>query len=137
VIDCPAWFTERDLEEIARAERRHAAPAKVVEGKGSHFLANAYASDADALEAVLAVLQVVANILPNYRGHPQFHAAVRSLRDQRIVDVDPFRPKDTWTTFDAFETAVIDALAASPWWLSVSSSANAGYPTKPGDIPHD
>jgi hypothetical protein len=116
VIDCPYWFTPLDCERIERARRAHGAPDKIVKGRDIVNLANGYASDADARVAALAILRVVADVLTGYRDHPQLPAAARSLRDQLIVHLDPFRPKDEWATLEAFATAIEQALAEQPWW---------------------
>jgi hypothetical protein len=116
VIDCPYWFTALDIERIERARREHGAPHKIVKGRDTVISANLYASDADARVAALAILRVVADVLTSYRDHPQLLAAARSLRDQLVVHLDSFRPKDEWPTLEAFATAVEQALAEQPWW---------------------
>lgn len=116
MLDCPYWFTALDCELIERARRAHGPPDKVVTGRDIVIFANGYASDADARAAVLAILQVVADALTRYRDHHQLPAAKRSLRDQLILDLDQFRPKDLWPTLEAFAAAVEEALAEQPWW---------------------
>jgi hypothetical protein len=116
VIDCPYWFTALDIERIERARMAHGAPHKIVKGRDIVTSANLYASDADARVAALAILRVVADVLTSYRDHPQLLAAARSLRDQLVVHLDSFRPKDEWPTLEAFATSVEQALAEQPWW---------------------
>lgn len=126
----PDWFTELDKERIMDAIARHAPDyLPPHDGGAIVFFQFYYSSDAAAQAAVLAVLQVVAEVLTRHPDHAaEWPAVARRLRDARLVDVDRVRQKTTsrWPTREAFVAAIEQSLAQQPWW----SSAPAGAPTQ-------
>ena len=65
---------------------------------------------------MLAVLQVVADVLTPYHQHRAWADAARHLRDAVIVDIDRYRPNDTWPTLELFAGAIEQALADQTSW---------------------
>ena len=118
VLEYPAWFTALDRTRIEQARTEHGPPLHPDTGdrRFAVIFDVRYPSDADARAALLAELQVVADVLSPYHQHREWADAARCLRDALIVDVDRYRPKDIWPTLKEFVTAIEQVLAEEHWW---------------------
>jgi hypothetical protein len=85
-VDYPKWVTPLERARIDRALDEAAARRVVVS-----LSTVAYVSDADALAAVLTVLEVVKAVLLPHRTRPDWSDARRHLRDAVIMQIDSGR----------------------------------------------
>jgi hypothetical protein len=129
----PPWWTALDRERVQHAIAVQAPnDLHVDEGARVRVFRIQYPSDAAAVTAVLAVLEVVAAVLTRYRTRQPAEAlaaAAAQLSDGAIVDAHRVRPMHQWPTLDAFVAAVHEALAAQPWWSWSEGAATRATPS--------
>ena len=142
-LSYPAWFSALDrrrIDDALSAATASAtlpatpatAPAHAVTGPLHGRL---FASEADAIEAVLHVFTVVVGVLSTTRdGGPDEHTRRRmadQLFDELVVWIADLTP--SVTTCDAFADRVRDTRETCPWWTAYAplSPARAAAPAEP------
>src|SRR5262245_16429666 len=113
-LSYPEWFTAVDRRLVEEALTKHAAPPEHIIEPGIFILRWRYPSEAAALEAVVAVYEVIASIIKDHARDDGASIAIR-LRDDVIAWADPKRPTPS-IDLREFRQGVQEELETRAWW---------------------
>ena len=133
MLPYPPWFTALDRRRIDEAHTRADAPGSAAAWGG---FVQPYASEAQAVQAVLIVFDVVIDVLSSHREQRRedlevtaqqlFHALIGWAYDQH--------PQPATRSLIEFANAVCVARDAAPWWhrfVERVTGANDPAPARP------